>query len=396
MIVHFNKITPDNRTLIRSIESKAYVGYIRYLLLKRWPFDRVRRELMRLGLAWNEEDDFKIYFNEVLFPIIKKYRLGKYYKSYAKDMKDSPLFYSSTFGNSEKDRVSFVDLLKVFDVAQFFAEEIVEYYGSPSNIPDHPSTRQPLLPKEKPIDLVELLQNPKRHVIESLLVEGYSPKQIASHLFERYDIELTPAEIKAYAKSFFNVKRQDIQRLLDTLQSEKDALSERLIEIKSRPKSDFSVGERFEILSTLNNKISELSRMVNKLSSVHTNSSFNAAVLEVTDMREMFSDVMSRAHKRFREMDERTEDDVVTHLNSIVNMMAKASDKIISIDDVINQTSNKSISEEMLEVIMPTLERIEREEREAHFSYKNANRKPTDAPEEEEDVHEDNEILGFD
>ena len=396
MIVHFNKITPDNRTLIRSIESKAYVGYIRYLLLKRWPFERVRRELMRLGLAWNEEEDFKIYFNEVLFPVIKKHRLGKYYKQYARNMNDSPLSFSSSFGNSEKDRVSFIDLLKSFDVTQFFAEEIVEHYGSPSNIPDHPDTGQPLLPKDKPVDLVELLQNPKRHVIESLLVDGYSPKQIASHLFERYDMELTADEIKAYAKSFFNVKRQDIQRLLDSLQAEKDALSDRLIEIKSRPKSDFSVGERFEILSTLNNKLSDLSKMIHKLGSVHTNTAFNAAVLDVTDMREMFSDVMSRAHKRFRDMDERTEDEVVTHLNSIVNMMAKASDKIISIDDVINQTSNKSISEEMLEVIMPTLERIEKEEREAHFSYKAINKRTKEIAQEEDEAYDDENILGFD
>lgn len=393
MIVHFNKITPENRTLVRSIESKAYVGYIRYLLLKRWSFDRVRRELMRLGLAWNEKADFEIYFQEVLYPSIKKHKLTKYYKKYSQGMEDSPLSFSNTFGRSEKDRVSFVDLINFLDIHQFFAEEILEHYGSPANIPNHPVTGKPLISKEKPIDLVEVLQNPKRHVIEGLLVDGYSPKQIESHLYQRYDIELTADEIKAYAKSFFNVKRQDIQRLLDTLQEEKDSLSTRLVEIRNRPKSNFTVGERFEVISTMNNKINELGRMINKLSSFHTSSSYNAAVLEVSDMREMFSDVMARAHKRFRDLDERTEDEIVGPLNNIVSMMAKATDKIMKIDDVINQTSNKSINEEMLEVIMPTLDRIQEEEREAHFAYKKINKNSTES---DEDESYDEEILGFD
>lgn len=393
MIVHFNKITPENRSLIRSIESKAHVSYIRYLLLKRWSFERIRRELMRLGLAWNEKEDFEIYFQEVLFPVIKKHKLGKYYKKYSRELVDAPLTFSETFGNSEKDRVAFADLLNFMEVAQFFAEEIVEHYGTPANIPNHPSTGDPIIPQEKPIDLVEILQNPRRYVIEHLLIEGYSPKQIELHLYQRYDMEVTSDEIKAYAKSFFNVKRQDVQRLLDTLQDEKDLLADRLLEVKNRPKSDFSVGERFEIISKMSEKNDELTKLINKLSSVHINSSYNAAVLEVTDMREMFSDVMTRAHKRFRDLDERTEDEIVGPLNSIVTMMAKATDKIMSIDDTLNQTSNKSVNEEMLEVIMPTLDRIEQEEREAHFSYRQMNKKSKEP--DEDDVYEDDEILGF-
>lgn len=389
MIVQFNKITPEHRSLVRSIESKAYVGYIRYLLLKRWPFERVRKELMRLGLAWNEQEDFQIYFQEVLYPVIQKFQLTTYYKQYRTKMEDTPLAFSSTFGTSEKNRVAFVDLLKHMEMEQFFAEEIVSHYGGLTSIPNHPETGEPLLSRERrPVDLVELLQNPRRYVIEHLLVEGYTPKQITEHLFQRYDMELTPHEIKTYAKSFFNVKRQDMQRLLDTLQTEKEALENRLFEVKKRPPQDFSFGERFEMISAINNKVQELSTMIKKLSSVHTGASFNAAVLEVSDMREMFKDVMLRAHRRFREMDERTEDDIVGPLSSIVNMMSKATDKIIGIEDVLNRKVTKTINEEMLEVIMPTLDRIEQEEKEAMYSYKEVS-KQTD-----EDDH--NVILGLD
>jgi hypothetical protein len=388
VIVQYNKITPKHRSLVRVIESKAYIGYIRYLLLKRWPFERVKKELMRLGLAWNEQPDFEIYFKEVLIPAITKAGLLKYYKKYKSGMKDETLTFQDTFENSDKDRISFVELIQQLDAEHFFAEEIVNYYGGTINIPNHPLTGEPLISREKPVDLVALLQNPKRYLIEQLLVEGYSPKQISEHLFQRFDMELFPNEIKVYAKSFFNVKRQDISRLIDNLQVEKDDLERKIAEIKRRSPQDFSFGERFEILSTMNEKIEELSKMIRKLNGVHSGTAFNAAVLEVTDMREIFKDVIVRAHRRFREMDERTEDEVVAPLKSVLDMMAKATDKILGIDDVLNQKTNKTINEEMLEVIMPTLDRIAQEERESMYNYKDGSK---NYDEEDNDA-----IIGFD
>lgn len=389
MIVKYNKVSPEHRSLIRSIESKSYVGYIRYLLLKRWPYERVRKELMRMGLAWNDQEDCEVYFQEVLYPLIQKFKVEKYYKKYRFGMKDETLMVGNTFGASEIDRIAFIDLVKMLEIEQFFAEEIVNFYGGMLNIPSHPQTGEPLIPRERPTDLLELLQNPRRHTIESLLVEGYTPKQISEHLFQRYDMEVTPLEIKTYAKSFFNVKRHDIQRLLDSLVDEKDALDEKLFEVKRRPPDDFSYGERFEIVSAISSKIRELNAMIKKLSGVHLGATFNAAVLEVTDIREMFKDVMVRAHRRYRELDERTEDEIVQPLNSIVNMMAKATDKIIGIDDVLNQKATKSINEEMLEVIMPTLDRIEKEEKEAMFLYKETTKS-------DDDEDDNDSIIGLD
>lgn len=392
MIIQYNKIAPEHRDTVRSIDSKSYVGYIRYLLLKRWPFDRVRRELMRLGLAWNDQEDFEIYFKEVLYPPIKKFNLTKYYKKYKQDMdgmKGQPLLYGDSFGTSEKTRIDFIKLIHHLDIEHFFAEEIIAFYGGVTNIPNHPSTDEPIIVREKPVDLVEMLQNPKRHVIDRMLVDGYTTRNISDYLFQRYDMELTPNEIKVYARSFFNVTRQDMQRLIDSLENEKDELSNRLIEVKRRPVEDFSFGERFEVLSVMSHKIEELSDMIKKLTNAHSNTAFNAAVLETSDMREMFKDVMIRAHRRFREMDERTEDDVISRLNAIVNMMSKATDKVMNIEEVLSQKATKSINEEMLDVIMPTLERIENEEREAMYSYKDAQDKKEDWDDDDDD------ILGF-
>lgn len=391
MIVQYNKIPPEHRTLIRSIETKVYVGYVRYLLMKRWPFDRVRKELMRLGLAWDDQDDYEVYFQEVLYPVINKFNLSKYYKVYKFGMKDTTLTYSKTFGLSEKDRFAFVDLLKHLEIDQFFADEIVSHYNGLQNLPNHPDTGESIISRDKPVDLVELLQNPRRHVIENLLVQGYTPKQIVNHLAERYDMELKPEEIKVYAKSFFNIKRQDIQRLIDSLQDEKEALEKRLLEIRSKSPEDFSFGERHEVLSSMSGKIEHISQMVRKLSSVHTSATYNAALLEVTEMREMFQDVLVRSHRRYRYMDERTEDEVVNPLKSIAEMMGKAADKIIGIDDLLSQKATKSINEEMLEVIMPTLDRIEQEEREAQFAYRKATKSGADDYDDDDD-----EIIGLD
>jgi hypothetical protein len=342
-----------------------------------------------MGLAWNEQEDCEVYFREVIYPLIQKFKLEKYYKKYRFGMKDETLSISS-FGGSETDRIAFVDLVKTLEIEQFFAEEIVNFYGGMLNIPLHPQTGEPIIARERPVDLIELLQNERRYAIEHMLVEGYSPKQISEHLFQRYDMEVTPHEIKTYAKSFFNVKRHDIQRLLDSLTDEKDALEEKLFEVKRRPPDDFSYGERFEIVSAISNKIKELNSMLKKLSGVHLGATFNSAVLEVTDMREMFKDVMVRTHRRFRELDERTEDEMVHPLNSLVNMMAKATDKIIGIDDVLNQKATKTINEEMLEVIMPSLDRIEKEEKEAMFLYKQTLKESND------DEDDDNGIIGLD
>ena len=384
MIVQFNKITPNHRDVVRKMEAKAYIGYIRYLLIKRWSFERVRKELMRLGLAWDEKRDFEIYFQEVLYPIIRKYKIQQYYKLYRFGLSDEMLTMR-TFKGNEMERITFIEMIKKLEIEQFFAEEIIHHYGGSHNLPNHPETGEKILSDEQPVDLVEILQNEKRYVIEQLLVEGYSPQQITDHLERRYDIEMSPEQINVYAKSFFDVKKQDVTRLLDSLHTEKETLENHLMELKSKAPGEVSIGERFEIVSNISDKINRISTMIKKLSSVHTGAAFNSAVLDVTDMREMFKDVMVRSHKRFRDMDERTEDDIISPLNTIVAMMAKATDKILSIEEVLSQKTTKSINEEMLEVITPTLDRIEQEEREAMFAYRQSNSKEED----------DDDIIGF-
>ena len=146
-------------------------------------------------------------------------------------------------------------------------------------------------------------------------------------------------------------------------------------------------------------KITELGDMIRRLSSMHTNTSFNAAVLETTDMRDAFKDVFTRTYRRYRDLDERTEDEVVKSLNTVVNMMTKVTDKILSIDDVLSQKVSKSVNEQIIEAVMPTLERIEEEEREAMYAFKQANLNANnDSEDDSDDISDEDDggILGFD
>ena len=221
-----------------------------------------------------------------------------------------------------------------------------------------------------------------------MLLDGQSHKQISSFLFQRYDAILEADEIKAYARTFFNYQRADIARLIDTLQDEKQFLEQQVFETKKMPPEEFTPGERYERLAILNSKITELSNNIKRLSQVHTNSTLNAAVLEASGMREMFGDVMIRAHRRFRALDDRTEDAVIIPMNNVVNMMKTATDKILQMDAILSQESSKTIQEEILENVMPNLERIEEENKEAMYAYQKVY-------EDVEEEDEDDGIIGF-
>ena len=394
MIVHYNKVDPKHRSLVRSIQSKGYSGYIRYLLVKRMSCDRIRKELLRLGLSWNERDEYIIYFREVMYPLVKKYKLTKYYKTYQYGLSGDTLTFRETFQTSETDRANFIDLCRELEIDDFIVEEVFDYYGGRQNLPNHPSTGKPLIENERPIDLVGILQNPKRHVIERLLLDGYSHKQISGHLFQRYDMDLPAEEIKVYAKNFYNVQRTDMERTIDLLQEEKANLENQLREVRDKKSADFTVGERYETLSVLTNKITQLDSSIKRLSGVHTDLAFSAGALEIADVKEMWTDVMVRAHRRFREMDDRTEDEVVQPLNTLASMMDRSTNNILKVDGILNQEQSKSIQEEIAEVYMPTLDRLEQEKNEAFYEYK----KHIKQSEQERTYEEEDEldILGYD
>lgn len=390
MLIRYSKFDEQTRDRIRALESRGHIGYIRYLLMRRWPLVKINGELMKLGLSWAEEDDMQLYFQTAMYPVIQQFKLESYYKSYRDRRFVEPLDFQVTFQRSETDRQRFCSCVAAMEIEFFFANEILKHYGHVDNIPK--VNGEPVVRIERTPDFTTVLNHPKRHIIEGMLIEGRTPKMISDHLDRSYDIQLPARDILLFASAFFKTKRRDLERTIDDLQDEIDKLRESINVIKRAPESNMTIGEKSTAIANATLKIEQLESTVKRLQGHHSHSAFNAGVLENAQIREMFADVMIRSHRRYVMMDERTEEEVVAPLKAIVDMMAKATEKIVAMDDRIAATTKKEISEEMLEVITPSLERVLEEEREAHRKYhEEFGGSPLEAFDEEEP-----EILGID
>lgn len=386
MIIKYNKIESSVRDQVRIVDNRAHIGYVRYLLMRRIPFSEIPSELIHLGLSTISKDELKIYFEHVLYPVIVQYKLAKYYKPYLRGVTVEKLSIEKTFDLNEMDRQTFCACMKDMEIDYFFSKEVVSFYGSITNVPTDNETGEKIITTEKMPEWSDLLTHEKRHIIDGMLVDGKSPKSVSEHLDIAYDIQLPAHHISYYAKAFFKTKRRDLERTIDELSTEKHHLEASLEQIKNTPDSEMSLGARAQTLTTIKKQIQQLDLQIKRLTNHYSNAAYNEGILEYAQMREMFADVMLRTHRRYQLMDQRTEDAVIQPLNQLVGMMDKASKNMISLDEVSRETSKKSVVDEMLEVVMPSLERLEEEEREARGEYKEVIG---------EDV-EQNEIIGMD
>jgi hypothetical protein len=351
----------------------------------RTPVTAINVELTRLGLSGGTDKQYGHYFDFVLYPLIVKYKLARHYKRYLHHKKDKLIDFTETFGSNDMSRTFFCEMIKETETEVFFSHQITKYYGK--NIPLD-MNGESLFPNINKTDVTAVLLHDKRHVVDGMLAEGFSPAKVSQGLEERYDIEIKPTVIADYAKSFMNLQRKELEVIIAEIQEERESFQEQLDFVRENPE-EFSVGERVTVISSLRDKIAALDHKVRGLQSAHSTTSYGEGIMEYSHMREIFTDIMQRSHRRYKRIDERTEDAVIDPLNKLVGMMVKAADKMISIDNVMNETVKKSITDEMLEVIVPTLDRVEEEERAARAEYMKMWAPETGEP-------QDDEILGDD
>lgn len=368
MIVRYHQVDEAVRDHIRLLENKGHIAYIRYLLLQRTDVSKINAELARIGLSSAREYQYVAYFDEVLYPIIERLGLTKYYKQYKSKRADKVLTFAATFEKNDIHRTYFCELIKETETDAFFGKECVKYYGL-NNVPTK-DDGMPIItaPKE---DWLDLLLHDKRHIIDGMLAEGHSSNSISKHFDAMYDIQLSKDAINNYSKSFMNVQRKDLEKVIEEVEKEKKTIQDQMEYVRSNEEL-FTIGERITAVSSLKGKLEQLDGQLRRLRSAHGNASYAQGVLEFSNMREMFSDIMLRTHRRYKMMDERTEDAIVDPLSKLINMMSKATDKIVGLESIMSETTKKSISEEMLEVVIPTLDRVEEEERNAMAEYREA------------------------
>lgn len=387
MIIKYNKFDEYTRNRIRFLENKGHIGYIRYLMLRRIPFTTISTELLSLGLSGADPVDYQLYFKNVMYPLLRDYKIANYYKNYLNDKEKERFSFDKTLSKSESHRKYFCECIKELEVDCFFSNEIHAFYRTKDNIPLSDKTGEPVISSEKMPDWTEMLNHPKRHVIDGMLVDGKTPAMISAYLDKTYDIQLPAGDIAQYGKVFFKTRRRDLERTIEDLENEKAKLQEGLDVIKKTSEDVMTIGEKTTATANIKQKISMLDAQIKRLSSHHSNAAFNEGVLEFANMREMFADVMIRSHKRFQMLDEKTEVEIVNPLNTVVSMMSRASDKIMSLEAAIKESTKRSVVDEMLEVVMPSLDRLEDEERRAREEYETTYGTK---------LKEDEEILGLD
>lgn len=388
MFVRYNNIDEDIRPAIRSLHEKAHIHYIRFLMLQRTPADEIERELLRLGLMTSPVHHYGLYFREVIYPSIVKRGLRAYYRNYLRGSEKATLNLE-TFGNDEDARVAFLKLTAECGVDYFFTHEAKSFYGYAS-IPTDASGEYIIESGSIP-DWEQVLVHPKRFLIEDMLLDGRSPKMIADYFDERFNDDIDPQSIHFFAKTFFNVKRRDLETVIEALDEEFSQIQQSIRDIKNGKKK-LTLGERNVAMGELRRRSETIKQQIKRMSGHFSRNAYVQGVLEATDMREMFQDVLQRAQRRMADADERSEVEANDAFAKMTNVMKIASERMLTIDTILANKSTKTVVEEMLEVVQPTMERIEQEQRDALDAaasiFKNA------GGAEEDD--EENAILGLD
>lgn len=389
-IVKLSRFDEHTREQVRFVERKAHVGYIRYLLLRRIAADDLNRELLRLGLSTVPAETLVLYFQNVLYPVIVKQRLKSFYERYRKAL-DVPELTLYTFSRDEDARMSYLELLAEVGVDYFIVNEALEYYGSSDLIPTYPDN-QCYITTERVPDWETILNHEKRYVIDGLLIDGKTPRMITDYFADVYgDDMLDEDAVTFYKKAFYNVTRQDLKLTIEKIDEEL-----RQVEMQIRDVRDgtipMTISERSFVLATLRNKKQNHMEQIKRLSSHYSDASFSHGTLEATNLREMFADIAQRTYKRYVTADYRQEDNAVKTLDTLVSMLEKTSNQVLKIDDILINQSKKTVAEEMLEVIHPSMERIEKEQREDMQRYQRVVQ-TADATVPKE---EGGDIIGFD
>lgn len=361
MLVNYSQVPKDKRDAVRSVNEKGHVAYIIAMMLRRKPLKEIPGDLIKLNLTSNTVGQFKSFFDYALFPVIKEAGLEKYYKKYKDGIDVGGLTVRETFIHSEDDRLSFVkDVVVPTGTAIFFSEEVRSFYGF-GGLPKL-DDGSPIIDSYS-VEWQDIIVHDRRHVIDNFLSEGRKPKQIVEYFQQIYNEILSEQGLTSYLEGFMNAQLYDISRLIEQLDQQVADINATIIAIKDS--TDMSLGEKTVRIKGLKNTERELRGKLKKMKSLHNSGAFGAATLEYANMRDILADILQRTHRRFVMMDSRTDDEVVSSLSQLVTMVTKTNAQIIHLDEVASGVETKSITEEMIEVTLPTLDRIEQEETEA-------------------------------
>ncbi len=317
---------------VLSIQNKGHVRYIRYLLSKRVPPTSIKKELGRLSLSAPDRDTLSVYFEHIMLPMIRECGLTEYYTNYyerlatgkAEKELTPTLSFDVTFEDKEADRVAFCRFVRNLEIEDMWSREIVRYYGGIHHIPQNEQGER-VIKVVKPRNVENILTNPKKYIIDKLLLENVPAARIEAYLWEKHQLKINDADISAYAKYFFNFERRDIETLIEQLITERNSVESDLDILYNN--DELTLGDKAATASQYEKKIKFLDETISELNAKYSELSYQQGLEEKINLENIIEDMIRRGYDRFKMLDKSKDRDVVKPITDISKMVFTAIDK---------------------------------------------------------------------
>jgi hypothetical protein len=358
--INYEKIDPKIRGAVKAIEAKPHVRYIRYLLSKRYSPISIKQELFRLGLSAPHEPNLITYYLTIMDPVIKEHGLSQLYADYKNkllrknkrgDFAKDILNYRLHLAEDLDGQVKFCKFIKDLEIDSLWINEIYKFHGSAGNLPVD-ELGQRILEAYAPKKMVDkILIHPKRYLIDKLLLENVPDSRISKYCSENLALVVNDYDIGSYKRIFFNIKTLSIEERIKSLEVEKNSLNTLLDDLDNLDiYSEMDLGEKMLIQRQTQQRISELDDNIKTLNMMFSDFAFKQATQEQEDFETVFTDVTLRTYKRFKDLDQYRDRDVVDPLFKVARMMVFAHDKVESIKVASN--SSKSSDRHSQSILM--------------------------------------------
>lgn len=344
LIIDYDKIDAKYRNTVKNIESKPHVRYIRYLLSKRWSPTAIRTELQRLGLSSPHEPAITAYYLCVMDPVAKKLGLAYLYADYKNRLLKTNnksgsfakeiLNYRLHLGNDLDGQVKLCKYMVALDIEELWMREVYKFHGTASSLPvDENGNRILSTTTSYKRSIDTILLSEKRYLIDKFILENVPNTRIAEYCREKLKLNIRDYDIEVYKRIFFNIQTQSIEEKIEALEREKNNLDTLLDDINNGigDFEDMSIGEKSTLMKQTEQRLEDLSDNIKTLNMMYSDFAFKVAEANHNDFEQMFADVVTRAYKRFSQLDNYKDRDVVDPLFKTARMMSFAHDKVESI-----------------------------------------------------------------
>jgi len=341
--------------VIKFMEGKPHIKYVRYLLSKKIPLCPLRTELWRLGLSAPSLDHLKIYFLSVVWTLATDLGVSAYYKDYhdklmSGDSRVNPILnFDITFEKDEVARLQFCKLVRSLEIEEMWSREITRFYGGIHNIPQD-ETGERAIKVYNTRNLEPILTCSKRYIIDKLLLEEVSIPRIVAYMKEKHNVTVEESSLYSYFKYFFNFQRHSLEKLLDQLNSEKTSIESESEIINNN--DELSLGDKMSIQRQYDARVLFLVESIRELTARYSDLTYAQGVSESLDIKNMIEDMVSRGYRRFKQLDSQPDRDVVKPITEIGKMIFTAVEKLQSMDEIEHKrkstTSDKSVTDIMV------------------------------------------------